>query len=175
VHYEGSPINRETEPVNFQPLGKYFARDDQVGYYRGIPVYDGDKPSDGPSFEALNTFYAKDKGMVYYCDTERDSKEYWTIKRSKITKVRDADPASFRLLADGYTARDKLHLFRQDKVVPVRDIDSYELLEHSFARDKVSGYYRWTEIPGSDGPSFEALDGRYARDKSKFITSPALT
>jgi len=166
-YYDGVPVNRETEPVAFEPLGDYFARDAQVGYYRGIPIYDGDKPSDGPSFEALNRFYAKDKGMVYYCDTERDSKEYWTIKRSKIRKIRDADPASFRLLGDGYTARDRLHLFREDQVMPVRDITSYELLENNFARDKVVGYYHWKEIPGSDGASFAALDSHYAKDKSR--------
>lgn len=166
-HYDRLPINREAEPVNFQPLGDYFARDERAGYYRGMPIYDGDKPSDGPSFEALNRFYARDKGMVYYCDTERDSKEYWTIKRSKIRMIRNADPASFRLLGDGYTARDRLHLFREDQVVPVRDIDSYELLEHGFARDKVSGYYLWAEVADSDGASFVPLDSHYARDKSR--------
>jgi hypothetical protein len=166
-HYEGTPINREAEPVNFQPLGNYFAKDDQVGYYRGAPIHDGEKPSDGPSFEALNRFYAKDRGMVYYCDTERDSKEYWTIKRSKVRMIRNAEPASFRLLGDGYTARDRLHLFREDQVVPVRDIDSYELLEHGFARDKVIGYYLWAEVAGSDGASFVSLDSHYAGDKAR--------
>lgn len=166
-YYDGVLVNRETEPVNFQPLGSYFARDEHLGYYRGMAIYDGNTPSDGPSFAALNSFYAKDKGMVYYCDTERDSKEYWSIKRNRIRKIRDADPASFRLLSDGYTARDRLHLFREDQVVPVRDIDSYEVLEAGFARDKVRGYYSWKEIQGSDGASFVVLDSRYARDKSR--------
>jgi hypothetical protein len=70
------------------------------------------------------------------------------------------------MMSDGYLARDKAHLFRQDKIVPVQDIDSFTLLDNFFARDKLRGYYRETEIAGSDGPSFSVLDAYYAKDKS---------
>jgi hypothetical protein len=166
-HYEGTPINRETEPVDFKPLGGYFAKDDRVGYYRGVPIYDGNDASDGPSFEAVNKHYAKDISRVYYCDTERDGREYWSIKRNKIKRLGNADPASFRLLGDGSIARDKRHLFHKDQVVPVRDIDSYQILEYGFAKDKVRGYYSLAEVAGSDGSSFEALGSHYAKDRSK--------
>jgi hypothetical protein len=166
-HYDGVPISREKEPLNFQPLAGPFARDEQLGYYRGMAIYDGDEPSDGPSFSVLNTYFAKDKKMVYYCDTERDSKEYWSIRRNKVKSLKAADPETFRLMSDGYTARDKQHLFRRDQIMPVRDLESFVMLEHEFQRDRVRGYYRLAEIAGSDGPSFEALDGHYARDKGR--------
>lgn len=166
-HYEGVPIYREDDSSNFLPLDDYFAKDDRVAYYRGIPIYRGEDPSDSASFEVLNTWYAKDKFRVYYCDTYRDSKEYWSIKRIRIQVVKDADPASFRLLSDGYAARDKLHLFDDGKIVPVRDIDSYELLEDGFAKDSKRGYYNRAEIEGSNGESFKVLDAHYAKDKAK--------
>ena len=166
-HYDGVPINREAEPVRFEPIDDYFAKDERVGYYRGTPIYDGDRPSDAASFQVVSKYYAKDRAMVYYCDTERDSREFWTIRRNVIRKLRQADPATFRLLSDGYTARDKLHLFSDDRIVPVRDLESFELLADGFSRDKVRGYYRLAEVAGSDGASFAVLDSHYARDKAR--------
>ncbi|MFZ6766358.1 DKNYY domain-containing protein [Undibacterium sp. Di26W] len=77
----------------------------------------------------------------FFCDTERDSKKYWSIKRTVIKKIKEADPASFRMMSDAYLARDKTHLFRQYKIVPVQDIDSFVLLGHAFSRDKLRGYF----------------------------------
>ena len=166
-HYDGVPVDRVNEPVNFKVIDDYYAKDDKTGFYRGTPVYGGKDASDGPTFTALNTWYSKDKFRVYYCDTERDSKEYWSIRRNVIKTIADADPATFRMLSDGYTARDKKHLFQEDKIVQVQDLESYELLEHAFARDKVRGYYRKKEVAGSDGGSFAALDAHYAKDKTR--------
>ena len=166
-HYDGVPVNREIEPVNFKVIDDYYARDDTTGFYRGTPVYGGRDASDGPSFTALNTWYAKDKFRVYYCDTERDSREYWSIRKNVIKTVAGANAVTFRLLSDGYTARDAMNLFQEDKIVQVQDLESYELLEHAFARDRVRGYYRKREVAGSDGASFAALDAHYAKDKAR--------
>ena len=166
-HYGGFPVDKANEPVNFKVIDDYYAKDDKTGFYRGTPVYGGGQASDGPTFTALNTWYSKDKFRVYYCDTERDSKEYWSIRRNVIKTIAGADAATFRLLGDGYTARDKLHLFEEDKIVQVQDLESYELLEHAFARDRMRGYYRKREVAGSDGGSFAALDADYAIDKSR--------
>ncbi|MFZ6723789.1 DKNYY domain-containing protein [Undibacterium sp. Ji49W] len=166
-HYDGMVVDSQNEPASFTPIDEYFAKDARIAYYRGTPIFIGENGSDSASFQVLSKYYAKDKAMVFFCDTERDSKEYWSIKRTVIKKIRDADPASFRMMSDGYLARDKSHLFRREKIVPVQDIDSFVLLEHAFARDKLRGYYRETEIPGSDGPSFNVLDAHYAKDQSK--------
>lgn len=166
-HYDGTVMDSQNEFVNFTPIDDYFAKDARYAYYRGMPIFNGNDASDSASFQVLSKYYAKDKSMVFFCDTERDSKEYWSIKRTVVKKIRDADPASFRMMSDGYLARDKSHLFRQDKMVAVQDIDSFVLLDHFFAKDKLRGYYRETEIAGSDGLTFTALDAHYAKDRSK--------
>jgi hypothetical protein len=166
-HYDGIPVDRVNEPVNFKVIDRYFAKDEQTGFYQGSRIYGDDQASDGPTFEVVNTWYAKDKFRVYYCDTERDSKEYWSIKRTVVTVVVGADPATFRMMSDGYTPRDKAHVFNRVNIVPIRDIDSFKLLEHWFAKDKISAYYREKEIVGSDAASFTPIDQDYAKDKSK--------
>nr|WP_295771540.1 DKNYY domain-containing protein [Rhodoferax sp.] len=166
-HYDGVPVDSVNEPVNFVVIDRYFAKDDQNGFYQGRRIYTGSEPSDGTSFEVLNSWYAKDKHRVYYCDTERDAKEYWSIKRIVIKIVNMADPASFRMMSDGYTPRDNFHLFDGVKTVPIRDINTYGLLVHSFSKDKASAYYKSIEIAGSDSSTFVVLDAHYAKDKFK--------
>jgi hypothetical protein len=166
-HYDGVPVDSVNEPVNFVVIDRYFAKDDQNGFYQGRRLYNGSEPSDGASFQVLNSWYAKDKHSVYYCDTERDAKEYWSIKRIVIKIVDIADPASFRMMSDGYTPRDNFHVFEGVKTVPIRDIDTFELLEHSFFKDKSIAYYKTTEIAGSDPSTFVVLDAHYAKDKFK--------
>jgi hypothetical protein len=85
----------------------------------------------------LNTWYAKDKFKVYYCDTERDSRDLWSIKRINFKVVSAADPATLKMMSDGYTPRDKSHVFNKLDNIPIRDVASYELLEHSFSKDKI--------------------------------------
>ena len=166
-HYHGVPVDAGPGPVNFKPLDGYFARDDHRGYYRGAQVLVNGRSSDGPSFEALSQHYARDRSAVYFCDTARDAREYWTVKRIRIRAVADADPASFRLLGDGATARDRTHVFHQDRIVPVRDVETYRPLDYGFASDKLRAYYGLAEIAGSDGASFQVLDGGYARDRAR--------
>ena len=166
-HYDGVPVDRVNEPVNFVVIDSNFAKDDQTAFYQGSRIYHGNEPSDGATFEVLNTWYAKDKYRVYHCDTERDGKEYWTVKRIVITVVAMADPATFRMMRDGYTPRDNAHVFQGVKAVPIRDIDSYGLLEHGFSKDKSIAYYKTTEIAVSDPSTFVVLDEHYAKDKSR--------
>ncbi len=163
--YQGETINPAREPVNFQPIDDYFAKDDKVAYYRGTPIADEVRSSDAATFQVLNKYYAKDKATVYFCDTERDSKEYWSVRRNVIKNIRDADPATFRLLGQTGLARDKRYLFRANKAIQVRDLDSFTVLDGGFAKDKVRGYYLDTEIKDSDGASFTALGANYAKDK----------
>lgn len=168
-HFDGELVRNNTDPSSFVPLNDYFAKDAHAGYFRGMTVYaeDGNTTSDGPTFVALNNRYAKDKARVYYGYTDRDSREYWSIKRVKTDVVPQADAPTFQLLGDNYTARDKAHVFREKRMFSVRDINSYQTLEHLFAKDKISGYYFENEIKGSDGPSFLVIDPYYARDRSK--------
>jgi hypothetical protein len=165
-HYDGVPVDRHEEPVDFKVLDRYFAKDRRTAFYQGQRIGFGPQPSDPATFEVLNSWYAKDKFRVYYCDTERDSREYWSVKHIRIKVVEAADPATFRMMSDGYTPRDRSHVFEQVSVIPIRDIDSYELLAHAFSKDKVSAYLAGRELLGSDGATFSVLDPHYARDKA---------
>lgn len=99
------------------------------------------------------------------------AKEYWSVKRTAIQVLAEADPATFRMLADGYTPRDKEHVFYRADVVAIRDVESYELLENEFSKDKLSAYYRGIEMVGSDAATFTVLDMHYAKDFAhRFIT-----
>lgn len=160
--YAGVQINVETGPVNFKPLNKTFAKDDRTGYYRETPI----GGSDGVSFEALSEYDAKDRSSVYFCDTQRDSKEYWSIRRNRIVKVAQADPATYRLIGSDF-ARDKAHVFYGGQLVPVKDAASFEVLEYGFTKDRIRAYHKLVEISGSDGATFVALNLHYAKDKSR--------
>ena len=165
-HYDGIALHRITQPDQFKPLLGPFAKGADAGYFRGASIMD----SDGPSFEALDEHYARDKSRAYYCDTYRKGQEYYTTKHDRIVVLEGVEPASFRLLKERY-ARDAGKLFFEGVPVAVKDLNSFEILEHAFQRDRVTGYYVRTPIPGSDGSTFTVLDSNYSKDKSSVFYS----
>jgi len=141
------------------PLNGSFAAAGENAYYRDARIPDGD----GGSFEALSDHYAKDVKRVYYCDTYRDSKDYFSTKRIRILQVSGADPSSFRYIDRNY-ARDSTHLYFEGTLHPVSDLGSFTLLDYGFARDRATGYYMQEPIPGSAGASFIGVDDHYSKD-----------
>ncbi len=150
-------------PASFEPIDRLFARDALHGYYRGSVVDD----SHGPSFEALSAHEARDRGAVYWCDTERRGQEYWSIRRVRISRIADADPVSYRVLGRGY-ARDARRVYDEGVPFDVRDPSSFEPMDAGFGRDRQRGYHVHAEIPGSDGATFATVnadDAAYVRDR----------
>lgn len=169
--YDGNPADIR-HPDSFEALGRQgeptavFARDAEVGYYRGTPI----EGSDGPSFTALDAHYARDAAQAYWCDTYRKGQEYYAYKHNDVVRMDSVQLSSFRLLADGY-ARDASRLFYEGQPVRVRDLATFELLRDGYQRDKVTAYYERQPIAGSDGSTFEVLDVGYSRDRaSVFFT-----
>ena len=157
-HFESHTLGVSiTTPLT--PLNDHFARVGDRIFYRE----DGVEGADSVTFVALDDRYGKDKQAVYFGDTYRDGKEYFLVKRVRVGPIVGADPASFRLLKDGYAA-DTLHAYYLGAPFAVRDVASFEVLEYGFTRDRMRGYNRLTEIAGSDGASFVALDLDYAKD-----------
>lgn len=142
------------------PINKKFAKSKRAAYFESSRIA-GD--IDVASFEPLSDHYAKDRHNVWYCDTYRDSREYWLVKRYRTPRIVGADAPSFRMLND-YYARDANLVYLDGEGFKVRDINTYERLGDQHARDKISGYYMRAEIPGSDGPTFSEIDFNYARD-----------
>ncbi len=65
-HYDGNPIT-VVRPDTFTPIQDAFARDATVGYFRGQAI----EGSDGPTFERIDKYHARDKRHIYFCDTYR--------------------------------------------------------------------------------------------------------
>lgn len=143
-----------------------FKTQDGVVYYRDEAI----PQSDAKSFETLDEHYAKDKNHVWYCDTYRSGQDYFSTKRNRITTIKKADPATFKIMKNSY-ARDKANMFFEGTFFPVKDINTFQVLDYSFAKDKVSGYYMQVEIPGSNGSTFTGLDNHYSRDNNHIYYS----
>lgn len=152
-------------------LNKHFAKSDRAAYYESSWLGEG---VDIPSFEALADHYAKDKNTVWYCDSYRDSKEYWSVKRYRTDPIAGADAPSFRML-DPYYARDTSYVYTDGKGFKVRDINTYVRLGYQHAKDKVSGYYMRAEIKGSDGATFSEVDSKYSKDAKHVYYSDYVT
>lgn len=162
--FDGKEL-QDIDRGSFKPLNDLFARDKHRGYFRGLPV----AGSEGASFEALSEEDAKDARHVWRAGTERRGQEYYLIRHVVVTEIAGADPASYRLLGQGY-ARDRERVYYEGRPFKVRDVESFEPLTRSFARDKVNGYYELQAIAGSHGPSFQMVDERdshHARDQKR--------
>lgn len=160
--YDGQPFE-PVDPDTLQPLDRHVARDARRGYYRGRMV----PGSDGASFERLGEHEARDRGAVYWLDTERKAQEYWSIAHVVMRRIDGADPASYRLLAHGH-ARDAQRVYHEGVPFAVRDVASFEPVDRLLARDAQRGYFDRREVDGSHGPSFDWVqpgDGRHARDR----------
>ena len=139
-----------------------FHKVDGAWHYRSAPIAE----ADSASFAILSARYAKDARRVYYGDSYRDGREYFTVRHDRVRVVPGADAATFRALASGY-AKDADSAYFEGRRIAVRDAASFEPLDYGFARDRVRGYAHQTEIPGSDGGSFVAIDTHYAKDLAR--------
>ena len=143
-----------------------FQQKDSAWHYHSTLI-DG---ADAKSFQAVSAHYAKDRNRVYYGDTYRESKDYFTTKKSRVIVVEQADPATFRYLDSEY-AMDRAHVYFEGVLFPVKDIETFQLLEYGFARDRLSGYYHQRPVPGSDGATFSVLDNHYSKDAKNVFYS----
>jgi hypothetical protein len=139
-----------------------FTRDGDVWRYRDTPV----AGADASTFAPLSDHYAKDRHRVYYADTYRDGKEYYSIAHPRVTVIEGADAATFRYIDRGY-ARDATHVYDEGVRHPVKDANSFALMGYPFARDRESAYCHVTPIAGSDAASFVVLDSHYAKDRAR--------
>lgn len=148
-------------------LNGQFARSRTQAFYQSLQL----TGADAASFQALGDHYARDRRAVWFCDTHRESRDYFTTKRFDVGEVEGAHPASFQVLSDGEYGRDDTHVFYRGGIVAVKHPASFELLEPGFARDRVTGYYDRAPIAGSDGSSFAALGDGYSKDKAQVFFS----
>lgn len=154
VLFNGKEVSK-----NLQVLNKVFAKDDTTAYFKTYSI-DG---ADITTFIALDEHYAKDKNTVYYCDEYRESQNYYLTKRSTITQITQAQPASFAILTDGY-AKDNLRAYFEGIGFAVKDIETLAVINARFVKDQWQVYFEQKPIKGSDVQSFRILNRNYAQD-----------
>src|SRR5262245_14586467 len=66
------------------------------------------------TFAPLSDHYAKARLLVYYADTYRDGKEYFSVAHPRVLVIEGADAATFRYIDRGY-ARDATHVYDEGK------------------------------------------------------------
>ena len=137
-----------------------------VWYYREEPL----TTVDARSLQPLSDHYAKDAAHVYYADTYRDGKEYFTKRHARLTTLDGADVATFRYLDQGY-ARDKSRVYFEGERFAVRDPETFAVLDYGFAKDRLTGYYHQEPVPGSDGQTFGFVDNHYSKDATNAFYS----
>ncbi len=160
VFFDGKEVGKD-----FKVLNDVFAKDDSAAYFKHSSI----AGADIATFTALDMNYAKDKNAVYYCDEFREGVNYYLTKRSTITHVEFAEPASFMSMGNGYTgyAKDNRRGYFQGVGFPVQDVASLEIIEAGFLKDKQKVYYNQTAIKGSDPKSFRVLNLNYAQDAAQ--------
>ena len=139
-----------------------FQREGNAWQYKGAAI----EGVDAPSFAPLSDHYAKDRNRVYYGDTYREGREYFSIAHPRVAAIAGADAATFRYIERGY-ARDASRVYFEGAPHAVADVATFALLDYVFARDKASAYCHMTAIAGSDAATFTVLDGHYAKDRAR--------
>ncbi|MEO6039954.1 MAG: DKNYY domain-containing protein [Saprospiraceae bacterium] len=166
-HADGDKVffNGEEVSKDLKVLSDEFAKDDSAAYFKRYEI----PGADVATFTAVDKHYGKDKNTVYYCDEYREGVNYYLTKRSNIIAVKNAQPAAFVSLGDGYSgyAKDNRQAYFQGLGFAVEDVASLEILEGYFLKDKQRVYYGQLPVKGSDPASFRILNDHYAQDTAQ--------
>lgn len=172
VYVDGRELP-DADPTSFELLDRPdFAKDDARVYQRDTVFSD-----DPANFELLDGNLAKDSAAVYWSDGRvlsddpahftivSDSEYYLFTKDDRFVHVNGnlvagADPATFRVLADGYSRDDRDVFYFAERIADA-DVESFDVLEGPFARDARRGYWMGKPVPGADGATFAVLNAAF--------------
>lgn len=76
---------------------------------------------------------------MYYCDEYREGQNYYMTKIQRIEEMKNAIPASFKSLNNGY-GKDARHAFFCGKSFAVKDVSTLIRLDRNFSKDNVQAY-----------------------------------
>lgn len=160
-------------PISFLSLGYGYARDNKTAWYEGSPFEVAELKSmkvidehfvidlkqayvdrqavvgsDGPSFELLDTYYAKDKEHVYYYLPDADG----IYQATNLF----CDTKSFKVI-DGQYALDKDNVYFRGHKIPGADAASFSVLGNGFAKDNRSAYFETLKVKEADVFTFSVF------------------
>ncbi len=190
VYFDQSPI-KMANPVSFEILNSYYAKDDKRFFYYGKPYefYNGihEIPCDVASFELLEYPYSKDQASVFYYYTKilkADSKSFQTLG-SHYSKDKNyvfleseimngADPASFSLVPQdeyateaNYYSRDKNKVFWKIRSIEKANPDKFKVIGLDYSTDGQHIFYESNLLPNVDVLSFEIGQHNYGESDAK--------
>ncbi|MCC6752921.1 MAG: DKNYY domain-containing protein [Saprospiraceae bacterium] len=122
---------------------------------------------DAGSFEILDEHYCKDKNLVFYHRSYRESSDYFLSKKHSIANLSGADASSFVSLGHGY-AKDRMGAWLKGESFEVSDVQSLEAIDTWFAKDKDHVYLQRKIVPNVHGNSFERINSFYAKDDRNY-------
>jgi hypothetical protein len=182
----------EAHPEYFDVLEHpVYAKDNNNAFYKGVRL----KGVDISSFRSIHKFHAVDKNQAYYGHmivNDSDGKSFkvvdgnWAVDKfdyfyhTKPLKVCDYDTFE---ITDNYFnswARDSQCAYFMSSKVPIKDRESFIILEGGYSKDKHYVYYENKIMTDADAITFRMIKGTYmGKDKNSCYSSqkkiPCLT
>lgn len=154
--YHYTNVVAGADPKSFEKLDKWYAKDKKHVYNarKEHKIY---KNYDAKSFEILGNWFVKDKNGVYY--------EHNLSKEA--IKIKNIDPASFKILWGTYYLKDKKKVYYYEekdgeltvKVLKDANPDSFviEDVTSPYARDSQNVYWNREKLVDADGSTFKLI------------------
>ena len=127
------------DPQTVKAIKKGLIRDKKDYYFEGAPLH----VKDMETFEIVEfneyCLWAKDSKCGYYDSTHIEGIDYETFKS-----------------AGTFVAKDKNHVYRFGKVLPLADPETFEEIEGGYMKDKDRVWYMDSIMPDAEGKSVES-------------------
>jgi len=106
--------------------------------------------------------YIIENGNVYF---QKPNIKDFQYKKERI-KIENADAKTFKILKDGYYAKDNKAVFCEATVINEADPNTFKALSNLIGKDNNSGFFKEKKISNSDGLSFQVITSPYSKDKN---------
>lgn len=145
VYYYGEIIP-EADPRTFQAIKQHFAKDANNVFYGTERL-----GADPKSFQFIDMYYAKDINNIFYFSPVNNKKQN--------TKIEGADSKTFQVFEEfgpPYEySKDKKHVYKQGKILPNADAETFEFINAFYMKDKNHIYYEGNLLKEADVNTFE--------------------
>ncbi|QLG44344.1 DKNYY domain-containing protein [Costertonia aggregata] len=192
IYTTGITILEDADPKTFKKIDYHgWAKDHERYYYRNALIH-----VDYDSFTFIDEFFSKDKNHVYwhtfsnFVKTDANPETFVSAEKSKYIAIDDKALYVTNYSKDQkepitipYTSKDSIKVYDDmyfkvgrtvyyvGKPILEADIETFELLEFSYAKDKNHVFYNGKKIEGADPNSFEHDEGARCKDKNGYFLS----
>jgi len=149
AYYEGVVIDG-ADANTFRPIDNNYAVDNKKAYISAVEI----KGADGGTFSLIEGDWSKDKSEIYYLGDA----------------VGVCDFPTFRVKSglDGWWAEDAKCVYHTGKRLPIKDRDTFEIIDEFYSRDKYLVYCLGKIIEGADPETFRIIKNKAAAAEDKY-------